>query len=65
MDRIDGMGHPITRMELREELRQMNLLTKADLAEFETRLVKWMVGMMMGGMAISAAIASVIASFVG
>ncbi len=43
----------------------MNLLTKADLAEFETRMVKWMVGMMMGGMAIAAAIASVITNLLG
>ena len=35
------MGHPITRTELREYLCQLNLLTKADLAEFETRMVKW------------------------
>jgi len=59
------MGHPVTRAELREELRQLNLLTKADLAEFETRMVKWMVGMMMGGMAIAAAIASVITNLLG
>ena len=58
-----SMEQPVTRSELREELR--HYATKEDLAAMETRMVKWMVGMMMGGMAISAAIASVIASFVG
>ena len=38
--------------------------TKADLAELETRLVKWMVGMMFGGMAAAAAIASAISNFI-
>lgn len=38
--------------------------TKADLAELETRLVKWMVGMMFGGMVAAAAIASAISNFV-
>ena len=55
---IASMEQPITRSELREELR--HYATKEDLAAMETRMVKWMVGMMMGGMAISAAIASVI-----
>ena len=54
---------PITRSELREELR--HYATKEDLAEFETRMVKWMVGMVMGGMAIAAAIASVITNLLG
>ena len=34
--------HPVTRTELREELR--HYATKADLANLETRLIKWMVG---------------------
>ena len=37
--------------------------TKADLAELETRLVKWMVGMIFGGMVAAAAIASAISNF--
>lgn len=37
--------------------------TKADLAQLETRLVKWMVGMVFGGMVASAAIASAVATF--
>lgn len=54
---------PITRSELREELR--HYATKEDLAAMETRMVKWMVGMMMGGMAVSAAIASVVTNLLG
>ena len=49
-----------------------HLATKADLAEIkadlhalETRLVKWMVGMMFGGMVTAAAIASAVATFLG
>ena len=59
------MGHPITRTELREYLCQLNLLTKADLAEFETHMVKRITIAMMGGMAVAAAIASVIANLLG
>ena len=65
MDRMGTMGHPVTRTELREELRQLNLLTKADLAEFETRMVKWITITMLGGMAVSAAIASVVTNLLG
>lgn len=61
---------PITRTELREELR--HYATKADLAELETRmvermagmesrLIRWMIGMMFSGMLAAAAIASVVA----
>ena len=62
-----SMEQPITRSELREEMAIMlqHYATKEDLAALETRLVKWMVGMMMGGMAIAAAIASVIANLLG
>ena len=58
-----SVKQPITRSELREELR--HYATKEDLAAMETRMVKWMVGMMMGGMAIAAAIASVITNLLG
>ena len=58
---------PITRTELREELR--HYATKADLAQLEVRmanmearLIRWMVGMMFGGMAAAAAIASLVAT---
>ena len=39
--------------------------TKADLAEMETRLVKWMVGMMLGGMATAATLALVVERLLG
>ena len=63
------MEHPITRSELREELQ--HYATKADLAdlkaeltrdigELETRLVKWIVGVQIGGLAALAAIATAI-----
>ena len=42
-----------------EEARDI-FATKADLAEMETRLVKWMVGMMLGGMATAATVALVV-----
>ena len=45
--------------------RYEHLATKADLHAFETRLVKWMVGMMFGGMVASAAIASAVAALLG
>lgn len=43
------------------ETRYEDLATKADLHALETRLVKWMVGMMFSGMAAAAAIASAVA----
>ena len=46
------------------ETRYEHLATKADLHALETRLVKWMVGMMFGGMA-AAAIASAVATLLG
>ena len=56
---------PITRSELREELQ--HYATKADIAEvradmaqMETRLVKWMVGMMFGAAALAASIILVV-----
>ena len=42
------------------ETRYEHLATKADLHALETRLVKWMVGMMFGGMAAAAAIAALL-----
>ena len=49
---------PITRSELREELR--HYATKKDLAEMETKLVKWMVGVQIGGIAALAAVTTAI-----
>ena len=43
------------------ERRYEHLATKADLHALETRLVKWMVGMMFGGMAAVAVVASAVA----
>lgn len=45
-------GLQITMDELRSELR--HYATKADLAQLESRLIKWMVGVMLGGMATAA-----------
>lgn len=47
------------------ETRYEHLATKADLHALETRLVKWMVGMMFGGMVASAAIAAAVAALLG
>ena len=47
-----------------EEARDI-FATKADLAEMETRLVKWMVGMMLGGMATAATLALVVERLLG
>ena len=47
-----------------EEARYI-FVTKADLAQMETRLVKWMVGMMFGGMAASAAVALAVQRILG
>ena len=56
---------PITRSELREELQHYATKAdiaevKADMAQMETRLVKWLVGLMFGAAALSASIALVI-----
>ena len=64
----------VTKADLREELRYY--ATKADLAELETRmvermaamesrLVRWMIGMMFGSILAAAAIASVVALLLG
>ena len=47
-----------------EEARDI-FATKADLAEMEIRLVKWMVGMMLGGMATAATVALVVERLLG
>ena len=40
------------------------LATKADLAQLETRLIRWTVATMLAGMAAAAAIAAAVASIV-
>ena len=46
------------------EITLEHLATKADLAQFETRLTRWTVGTMLAGMASAAAIAAAVASIV-
>ena len=68
----------VTKADLREELSSalQYYATKADLAELETRmvermaamesrLVRWMIGMMFGSILAAAAIASVVALLLG
>ena len=59
--------HPITRSELREELTDLrgefvrHYATKADLAELENRLVKWMFGILgTAGLSLLGTIISII-----
>ena len=63
---MNSDNQPVTRSELREELQNtlQHYATKADLAELETRLVKWMVGLALGGMVAAAAVASAISNFI-
>ena len=42
-----------------------SLVTKADLAEFEMRLVKWMVGMMVASIAAASSIALLVQKMIG
>ena len=58
------MNTPEKRFITYEEARDI-FATKADLAQMETRLVKWMVGMMLGGMATAATLALVIERILG
>lgn len=55
--------HPVTRTELREELR--HYATKADLANLETRLIKWMVGLMVSAVVAASAVAVVVQNIIG
>ena len=50
----------ITRQEFREELQEVlqHYATKEDLAQLETRLIKWMVGITLSAAFGSAAVAS-------
>ena len=51
-DLLQVMQNYATKEDLRETLQ--NYATKGDLASLETRLIKWMVGVMIGGMATAA-----------
>ena len=48
--------HPLTRKEFREDILP-HLATKTDLAELETRLIKWMVGLMVGSVIAASSVA--------
>ena len=54
--------HPITRSELREELREY--ATKADvraaIAELETRMVKWMASITLAGLTAAVGLTAVL-----
>lgn len=47
------------------EGERVHLATKADLRALEVSLVKWMVGLVFGGMVAAAAVASAIMKLVG
>ena len=47
--------HPITRSELREELK--HYATKEDFAKLETRLIKWMVTQLLAAIIAASGIA--------
>jgi hypothetical protein len=66
----EDLQHCATKEDLRDELR--HYVTKADIADvrddmarMETRLVKWMVGIMFGAVALSTSMAVVIQRLVG
>ncbi len=62
---------PITRSELREELDRIlvHYATKADLhaglSELETRLTRWMIGVLIGSTVAASAIATLIQTLIG
>ena len=62
---------PLTREDLREELAlfrdeiRTHYATKADLSELETRLIKWMIGLMVGSVAVATSIAVSVQMFTG
>ena len=60
---MSTVGQPVTRSELREELR--HYATKADLANLETRLIKWMVGLMVSSVVAASAVAVMVQNIIG
>lgn len=62
---------PLTREDLREELAlfrddiRTHYATKADLSDLETRLIKWMIGLMVGSIAVATSIAVSVQMFTG
>ena len=53
---------PASMEEVRHELSRY--ATKEDVAQMETRIIKWMVGVMIAGMAVAASLAALIASLI-
>ena len=60
---MSTVEQPVTRSELREELR--HYATKADLANLETRLIKWMVGLMVSSVVAASAVAVMVQNIIG
>ena len=62
---------PVTRDELRDVVRHelqhelQHYATKADLHQLENRLIRWMVGMMLGGMATAATLSIALQRLLG
>ena len=56
-------GHPITRDELREDLR--HLATKADLERMKSDLIRWTVGVMLAGLTAAVGLTAVVVRVVG
>ena len=62
---------PLTREDLREELAlfrdeiRTHYATKADLSDLETRLIRWMIGLMVGSIAVATSIAVSVQIFTG
>ena len=65
-----GHGSTYSR-DLREELAlfrdeiRTHYATKADLSDLETRLIKWMIGLMVGSIAVATSIAVSVQMFTG
>ena len=60
----------ITRTDLRDELRHYATISdlaklRAEMSAMETRLVKWMIGVMFGGAALASSLALVLERDVG
>ena len=56
---------PITRQHLDDAMNALRFEIKADIAHTETRLIKWMVSLMVGAVAISSTIAVIAQTFFG
>ena len=62
-----SVEQPITRSELREELEHhlSHYATKEDLAKLETRLTRWMVGVLIGSTIAASSVAVLMQSLIG